>query len=73
LLLHELAYQIFLRLRDHLVGTPWQNLEIETLRRRLIKVGARIRETTRSIWVHLAFSYPKQQLFAHLMLKLCPT
>jgi hypothetical protein len=31
----------FYVLRDYLLGTPWQSLEIETLRRRLIKVGAR--------------------------------
>ena len=35
LFLHALAYQLFVRLRDYLVGTPWQNLEIETLRRRI--------------------------------------
>ena len=28
------AYQMFVRLRDYLHGTPWHKLEIETLRRR---------------------------------------
>ena len=32
LLLHALAYQMFVRLRDYLHGTPWHKLEIETLR-----------------------------------------
>ena len=47
LLLHALAYQMFVRLRDYLHGTPWHKLEIETLRRRVLKIGARIRQTTR--------------------------
>lgn len=73
LLLHACAYQLLLRLRDYLWGTPWQNLQIETLRRRLLKIGARVKETSRRIWVHLASSYPEQHLFALLMRRLCPT
>ena len=38
LLLHALAYQMFVRLRDYLHGTPWHKLEIETLRRRVLKI-----------------------------------
>jgi len=67
LLLHGLAYQMFVRLRDYLCGTPWQKLEIETLRRRVLKIGARIRQTTRRIWVHLSSGFPEQPLF-HLVL-----
>ena len=73
LFIHALAYVLILRLRDYLCGTPWHNLEIETLRRRLFKIGARVRETSRRIWVHLASSYPEQKLFALLMHRLCPT
>ena len=67
LLLHALAYQMFVCLRDYLYGTPWQKLEIETLRRRVLKIGARIRQTTRRIWVHLSSAFPEQALF-HLVL-----
>ncbi len=35
LFIHALAYVLILRLRDYLCGTPWHNLEIETLRRRI--------------------------------------
>jgi hypothetical protein len=73
LFVHALAYVLILRLRDYLYGTHWHNLEIETLRRRLFKIGARVRETSRRIWVHLASSYPEQKLFALLMHRLCPT
>ena len=27
--LHALAYQLIVRLRDYLQGTPWQKLEVE--------------------------------------------
>ena len=67
LFLHALAYQMFVRLRDYLHGTPWHKLEIETLRRRVLKIGARIRQTTRRIWVHLSSAFPEQPLF-HLVL-----
>ena len=72
LLLHACAYPMWIRLRDYLWGTPWHNLQIETLRRCLLKIGARVKETSRHIWVHLASSYPEQQLFALLMQRLCP-
>jgi hypothetical protein len=63
LLLHALAYQMFVCLRHYLYGTPWQKLEIETLRRRVLKIGARIRQTTRRIWIHLSSAFPEQALF----------
>ena len=37
LFIRALAYVLILRLRDYLCGTPWHNLEIETLRRRRSK------------------------------------
>jgi hypothetical protein len=63
LLLHALAYQMFLSLRDYLHGTPWQKLQVETLRRRSLKIGAQVRETTRKIWVKLSSSFPEQDTF----------
>ncbi len=73
LLLHATAYQMFLRLRDYLYGTPWQKLEVETLRRRILKIGARVRQTTRRIWVHLSSAYPEQDLFWLVLGRLHPT
>lgn len=71
LLLHALAYQLFVALRNYLKGTPWSNLEIETLRRRLLKIGARIRETTRRIWIQCSSSYPEQQTFLFVLRRIC--
>jgi hypothetical protein len=72
LFLHALAYQLFLRLRDYLEGTLWKNLEIETLRRRMIKIGARIQQTTRRIWIHCSSAYPEQDTFLTLLRRICP-
>ena len=71
--LHALAYQLIVRLRDYLQGTPWQKLEMGTLRRRLFKIGARVQQSSRRIWIHFASSYPQQELFSVLMQRLCPT
>ena len=73
LLLHALAYQMFLILRDYLWGTPWQNLEVETLRRRILKIGARARQTTRRIWVHFSSAFPEQRIFWLVWNRLHPT
>lgn len=72
LFLHALAYQLFLRLREYLQGTPWQHLEIETLRRRMIKIGARIQQTTRRIWIHCSSAYPEQDTFLLVLRRICP-
>jgi hypothetical protein len=71
LLLHGLAYQLFLALRDYLEGTDWSQLEVETLRRRVLKLGARIRQTTRRIWIHCSSSYPEQQTFLLILQRIC--
>jgi hypothetical protein len=73
LLLHALAYQMFLILRDYLWGTPWQNLEVETLRRRILKIGARVRQSTRRIWVHFSSAFPEQRIFWLVWDRLHPT
>ena len=68
LLLHALAYQMFVCASATIcTGLTWHKLEIETLRRRVLKIGARIRQTTRRIWVHLSSAFPEQPLF-HLVL-----
>jgi len=72
LLLHGLAYQLFLALRDYLEGTPWSRLQIETLRRRVLKLGARIRQTTRRIWIHCSSAYPEQDTFLLVLRRICP-
>jgi hypothetical protein len=67
LLLHTIAYCLFWLLRRHLQGTELATAQVSTLRLKLLKIGARIRETSRRIWVHLASGYPYRDLLAGLL------
>ena len=67
LLLHTTAYCLFWLLRHHLQGTDLAAAQVNTLRLKLLKIGARIRETSRRIWVHLASGYPYHDLLAGLL------
>ncbi|MGA9756155.1 MAG: IS1380 family transposase [Desulfobaccales bacterium] len=62
-LLHA-AYCLFWLLRHLLQGTELATAQVNTLRLKLLKIGARIRETSRRIWVHLASGYPYRDLLA---------
>jgi hypothetical protein len=64
LFLHTFAYCLFWLLRDHLKGTELASAQVGTLRVKLLKIGARIRETSRRVWIHMASGYPYQALFA---------
>jgi hypothetical protein len=64
LLLHTVAFCLFWLLRHHLKGTELATAQVNTLRLKLLKIGARIRETSRRIWVHLASGYPYRDLLA---------
>jgi hypothetical protein len=64
LLLHTAAYCLFWLLRCHLQGTVLETAQVNTLRLKLLKIGARIRETSRRIWIHLASGYPYGHLLA---------
>lgn len=67
LLLHTAAYCLFWLLRHHLQGTELATAQVNTLRLKLLKIGARVRETSRRIWVHLASGYPYRDLLARLL------
>jgi hypothetical protein len=70
LLLHTAAYCLFLLLRRHLAGTELEHAQVQTLRLKLLKIGARVRETSRRIWFHLASGYPYQRLFQTVLRQL---
>jgi DDE family transposase len=46
-----------------LTGTEMAHAQVQTIRLRLLKIGAQFRITVRRIWISLAASYPHQQLF----------
>src|ERR1700691_1773655 len=62
LLLHSFAYNLVNLFRLQLPSSM-RSAQIETLRIRLFKIGARIRETARCIRIHLASGWPYQDLF----------
>jgi len=53
--------------RIGLVGTPLARATCQTIRLKLLKIGAVIRVTVRRLWVSFSSSYPFQQLFAEVL------
>ena len=53
-------------LRKMAAGTVLERTEIDTIRLKLLKVGARARETCRKIWFHLSSSYPDKALWVEM-------
>jgi hypothetical protein len=60
-LLHVAASVLMSTLQEAAKGTEYAKAQVSTLRLRLLKLGARVVETTRRIWLHLCTSYPSQQ------------
>ena len=48
-----------------LQGTELACAQAQTIRLQLLKIGAHIRLTVRKIWISLASSFPRQNIFAH--------
>jgi hypothetical protein len=66
LLLHAAAYVMMQALRAGLAGTEYARAQVSTLRLRLLKVGARIRESVRRVLVQLPSAYPWAHLWSRL-------
>ena len=72
LLLHGFAYTLLLGLRRKLHGTELATARIATLRLRLLRVAARVRQTFRRIWIELPSSYSFKEIWYTLFTRLCP-
>src|SRR5208337_1316188 len=72
LLLHGFAYTLLHRLRGTLHRTEWATARIDSLRLKLLKVGARIIVSSRRVWVLLASGYPYQHMWRTLFNRLTP-
>jgi len=70
LLLHAAAFVLMQGLRRLLAGTELAAAQVGTLRGKLLKVGARVRQTWRRIWVRMPTSYPWQRLWELVLGKL---
>jgi len=69
-LLHAMAFVLLSHLRKHLKGTELERAQVCTLQRRLLKLGVRMRETARRVWLHFASNCPAQTIWPILLLRL---
>ena len=51
-------------------GTELARAQVDSIRLRLLKIGAQIRVTVRKVWVQFSNSYPHQALFAQVLMQL---
>ena len=72
----SVAYTLMTALRRlGLKGTDLAKARCDTIRLKLLKIGAQIRVTVRKVWVRLAESCPYQSLFKQVydhLVRLCP-
>ena len=61
LVLHAAAYVLMWELRALLAGTDYARAQFDTLRLRLLKIGARVVTSARRIWVHMTSACPDQE------------
>lgn len=64
LLLHTFAFVLLWHLRQNLAGTELATATVDTLRLKLLKIGARITQSVRRILFAMPKAYPYQDLFA---------
>ena len=65
--LSSVAYTLPLALRRlGLKGTPMAQARYDTIRLKLLKIGALIRVTVRRVWISLTESCPYQSLFTRI-------
>lgn len=67
LLVHVTAYILMYLLREQLADTALANVQMDTLRLRLLKVAAVVRVTARRIWLELSASHPSAALWPRLV------
>ena len=72
LFLHSAAYVLFHTFRTiHLKGTEWASAQFDTIRLKIIKIGARIIQRTRKIRIHLPTSFPWKGELEKIWLSCC--
>jgi len=69
-LLHAAAFVLLSYLRRQLRGTPLAEAQASTLQRHLLKLGVRVRETVRRVWLYFASNCPVGRLWGPLLVRL---
>lgn len=75
LLLHAAAYNLVVLFRERIALPELADADVQTIRLKLIKVGARIERTVRRVWVKLSSTWPFVSIFhrAHAALVAQPS
>lgn len=75
LLVHTAAYNLLLLFRERVAVPELREADIQTVRTKLIKVGALIVRTVRRVWVKLSSTWPFAEIFkkVHSALLVQPT
>jgi hypothetical protein len=72
LFLHSAAYVLLHTFRRlHLKGTEWASAQFDTIRLKIIKIGAQIRQLSRKIRIHLPSSFPWKGELQEIWLSCC--
>jgi len=72
LFLHSAAYVLLHTFRTlHLKGTEWASAQFDTIRCKIIKIGARIIQRTRKIRIHLPTSFPWKEELQKIWFSCC--
>jgi Transposase DDE domain group 1 len=68
----SLAYTVLVALRQHgLAGTEMESARCDTIRLKLLKIGAQVQVTVRKIWISLSEAYPYRKIFEQVMANIC--
>jgi hypothetical protein len=75
------AYNLLRVFGSKLSGTILESASMETIRTRLLKVGARVEQSVRRVWVHIASGFPLREVLALVLERIarmpraarCPT
>jgi len=70
LLMHLAAYVLWTVVRLAAAGTRWARMQVGTLRLQLLKVAARVVESTRRVWIQVCSSYPYQEAWRRVQARL---
>jgi len=63
LMLHAAAYNLMVLFRERVAVPELQKADMQTIRLKLIKVGARVERTVRRLWVRLSSTWPFADIF----------
>jgi hypothetical protein len=67
LVMFAFSYNLLRTYHGLLENTLFEGASIETIRSRLVKIGARVRTTCRRVWVHLASGFPFREVLVLVM------